>query len=139
MYENSVNERPTSSRSSRVFTGSLATIWFTVMCFPTSRKNSSGRGGKPVRVVQQGGPGNAGGDGEVEQTFRVEAGSPRRWRDLLEGEQRSLGVLEGRVTHQPVPPPARAIGRFRKLEATKAQSLQQVPEVQRGAVGSKPM
>ncbi len=35
-----MKERPTSSRSRRLLTESFATIWLTVKCLPTSRRNS---------------------------------------------------------------------------------------------------
>ena len=124
---------PTSSRSSRLLTMSLAIIWFTVKCLPTSRKKS-------VRdtVVSQSALFNSSARtaprlGEVQEAPQLLADARQVALDLFDREQRPLDRLETGVADESGTSPRQGNGPVAgDLETSQRAELHEMTQVQGG-------
>jgi hypothetical protein len=95
-----VKESPTSSRSSRLFTESLAIIWLTVKCLPTSRKKSVSDTVVSQSALFSSSARDGPASGEVEEAPSCSRIPSRLAFDLLDRLQGPLDVLETGVADE---------------------------------------
>ena len=128
---------PWSARDSRDFTESLATIWLTVKCFPTSRRNSkSDMGRSQSALLTSRARPDPSSPVEVEELLELAPDALEVGLQRLLAQERPLLGLAPRVADEPGPPAGHGDGPVPgQLQPAQIADLQQMAHVQ--AVGGR--